>query len=433
VTRPQAPVPGPDGADDGGRPREASLASLLEDSTEDLYENAPCGYLSTFPDGQIARVNATLLGWLGYDRGELVGRRYFSDLLTAGGRLYHETHFAPLLAMQGEIGGVALELQAADGTRLPVLVNSAVKTDATGEPLLIRTTIVDARDRRAYERELLRARREADRERERLQLLVTTLQRTLLPPELPQVPGLQTAAYYHAASVDEVGGDFYDLFALARDRWGLFLGDVCGKGAAAAAVTSQIRYTLRAAAVYDPDPAAVLGTLNTALRRDYDRNGGRFCTAAFGVLTANSGGFDLSLASGGHPAPLLLRADGTASFQPVEGGPFLGVIDDAVFGAGTIRLNAGDTFLLYTDGLTEARTGHGRERYGDQALRAFAAGLAPATAVSAITAISALLEGLGDGLDDDTAVLALSVPPPADPSGRPQPGSRPQPGPGEGP
>ena len=100
------------------------LASLLEDSTEDLYENAPCGYLSTFPDGQIARVNATLLSWLGYTRGELVGRRYFSDLLTVGGRLYHETHFAPLLAMQGEIGGVALELQAADGTRLPVLVNS---------------------------------------------------------------------------------------------------------------------------------------------------------------------------------------------------------------------------------------------------------------------------------------------------------------------
>ena len=422
-----------DAPSEGGRPQEANLASLLDDSTEDLYENAPCGFLSTFPDGQIARVNATLLTWLGYTRSELVGRRYFSDLLTAGGRLYHETHFAPLLAMQGEIGGVALELQAADGSRLPVLVNSAVKTGAAGEPLLIRTTIVDAADRRAYERELLRARREADRERERLQLLVTTLQRTLLPPELPQVPGLQTAAYYHAASVDEVGGDFYDLFALARDRWGLFLGDVCGKGAAAAAVTSQIRYTLRAAAVYDPDPAAVLGTLNTALRRDYDRNGGRFCTAAFGVLTANSGGFDLSLASGGHPAPLLLRADGTASFQPVEGGPFLGVIDDAVFGAGTIRLNAGDTFLLYTDGLTEARTGHGRERYGDQALRAFAAGLAPATAVSAITAISALLEGLGDGLDDDTAVLALSVPPPADPSGRPQPGSRPQPGPGEGP
>jgi phosphoserine phosphatase RsbU/P len=405
---------GPAGATGGGedgRREDARLATLLEDSTEDLYENAPCGYLSTLPDGQIARVNATLLSWLGYTRSELVGHRYFSDLLTAGGRLYHETHFAPLLAMQGEIGGVALELQTADGARLPVLVNSAVKTSATGEPLLIRTTIVDARDRRAYERELLRARREADGERERLQLLVTTLQRTLLPPELPDVPGLEVAAYYHAASQDEVGGDFYDLFALARDRWGLFLGDVCGKGAAAAAVTSQIRYTLRAAAVYDPDPATVLGTLNTALRRDYVRNGGRFCTAAFGVLTPSGNGFDLSLASGGHPAPLLLRADGSASYQPVGGGPFLGVIDDVDFTSTTIRLGAGDTFLLYTDGLTEARTGNGRERYGDQTLLAFADGIAPSTAASAIDAITALLEGLGDGLDDDAAVLALSVPP----------------------
>jgi phosphoserine phosphatase RsbU/P len=398
------------GPGEGDQRPDAHLASLLEDSTEDLYENAPCGYLSTFPDGQIARVNATLLSWLGFTRSELVGRRYFSDLLTAGGRLYHETHFAPLLAMQGEIGGVALELQAADGSRLPVLVNSAVKTSVSGAPLLIRTTIVDARDRRAYERELLRARREADLERERLQLLVTTLQRTLLPPELPDVPGLQTAAYYHSASRDEVGGDFYDLFALARDRWGLFLGDVCGKGAAAAAVTSQIRYTLRAAAVYDPDPATVLGTLNGALRRDYERNGGRFCTAAFGVLTPRTDGFDLSLASGGHPAPLLLRADGTADYQDVGGGPFLGVIDDVVFTSTTIRLGAGDTFLLYTDGLTEARTGMGRDRYGELALRAFAAGLAPATAAGAIDALTVLLEGLGGGLDDDVAVLALSVP-----------------------
>ena len=410
---------GPPGED--GRPQGAKLASLLEDSTEDLYENAPCGFLSTLPDGQIARVNATLLTWLGYTRSELVGRRYFSDLLSAGGRLYHETHFAPLLAMQGEIGGVALELKAADGSRLPVLVNSAVKTSAAGEPLLIRTTIIDATDRRAYERELLRARREADLERERLQLLVTTLQRTLLPPELPDVPGLETAAYYHSASRDEVGGDFYDLFALARDRWGLFLGDVCGKGAAAAAVTSQIRYTLRAAAVYDPDPATVLGTLNGALRRDYERNGGRFCTAAFGVLTPSADGFDLSLASGGHPPPLLLRADGTADYQRVGGGPFLGVIDDVVFTSSAIQLGPGDAFLLYTDGLTEARTGHGRDRYGDQALRAFAAGLAPVTAAGAIDAITALLEGLDDGLDDDVAVLALSVPSsPGDSGGHPR-------------
>jgi phosphoserine phosphatase RsbU/P len=127
------------------------------------------------------------------------------------------------------------------------------------------------------------------------------------------------------------------------------------------------------------------------------------------VLTPRADGFDLSLASGGHPAPLLLRADGTADYQTVGGGPFLGVIDDAVFTSSTIRLSAGDTILLYTDGLTEARTGNGRDRYGDQALQAFAAGIAPATAATAIDAVSALLEGLGDGLDDDAAVLALSV------------------------
>src|SRR5689334_9444648 len=90
------------------------FSALLEDSAEDLYEQAPCGYLSTLLDGRIAKVNTTLLTWLGYDRTDLVGRKTFSDLLTVGGRLYHETHFAPLLRMQGEINGIALELKAAD-------------------------------------------------------------------------------------------------------------------------------------------------------------------------------------------------------------------------------------------------------------------------------------------------------------------------------
>jgi sigma-B regulation protein RsbU (phosphoserine phosphatase) len=386
---------------------------LPEDSADDLYENAPCGYLSTLLDGQIVKINTTLLTWLGYARDELVGRRYFADLLTVGGRLYHETHFAPLLAMQGEIGGVALELRAADGTRLPVLVNSAVKTDAAGQPRLIRTTIADARDRRAYERELLRARQEAELEGERLQLLVTTLQRSLLPPALPAVPGLEASAHYHFASRNEVGGDFYDLFPLSQDRWGLFLGDVCGKGAAAAAVTSLIRYTMRAVAVYDPNPASVLSTLNTALREEYERADGRFCTAISGLLTPQDDGFTLTLARGGHPPPLLLRADGAAGHQPLPSGPFIGVFDDALFTATTIRLDPGDTLLLYTDGLTDARTGTARERYGDEALRAFAARLAPASASAVISAIVALLDGFGDGLDDDVAVLALSVPLPA--------------------
>jgi sigma-B regulation protein RsbU (phosphoserine phosphatase) len=388
----------------------AVLSALLEDDAEDLYENAPCGYLSTRMDGRIAKVNTTLLTWLGYTRDQVVGRRSFSDLLTVGGRLYHETHFAPLLAMQGEIGGVALELQAADGTRLPVLVNSVVKTSAAGEPLLIRTTIVDARDRRAYERELLRARREAEVERERLQVLVTTLQRSLLPPALPAVPGLEVAAYYRAASRDEVGGDFYDLFPLSQDRYGLFLGDVCGKGAQAAAVTSLIRYTLRAAAVYDPDPAAALGTLDAALQQGFPADMEHFCSVIFGLLTPDGDGFILTLARGAHPDPLLIHADGTASYLAIPGGPLVGVFDVAVFEATTIRLEPGDTLLLYTDGLTEARTDAAGGRYGDQALLAFAVTLVPATAASAIAGITALLDELGGVVQDDIALLALSVP-----------------------
>ncbi|MFD1936857.1 SpoIIE family protein phosphatase [Nonomuraea mangrovi] len=403
------------GHDPGDGPGEAAMfASLLEDSAEDLYDNAPCGYLSTLLDGRIAKVNATLLTWLGYTREELVGRRSFADLLTVGGRLYHETHFAPLLAMQGEIGGVALELRAADGTSLPVLVTSTVKTGTDGQPQLIRTTIFDASDRRAYERELLRARHEAERERERLQRLVTTLQRSLLPPSLPDVPGLEAVAHYHIASRDEVGGDFYDLFPLTRDRWGFFLGDVCGKGAEAAAVTSLIRYTLRAAAAYDPDPDTVLDTLNAALHSEYSADNPHYCTAIFGILTPDGDAFSVTLAGGGHPPCLLLSADGTADYQPTTNGMLIGILPGATFTTRTIRLAPGDTLLLYTDGLTEARTGAGGERYGDEALRAFATRLAPTTAAGAISALADLVDGFGNGLDDDTAILALGVPLPVE-------------------
>ncbi|MGC5341984.1 PP2C family protein-serine/threonine phosphatase [Streptomyces sp. DT171] len=393
---------------------DARFSALLEDSAEDLYENAPCGYLSTLLDGRIAKVNRTLLKWLGHEREDLVGRERFSDLLTVGGRIYHETHFAPLLRMQGEVSGVAFELRTADGDRLPVLVTSTVKKGSDGEPLLIRTTVFDARDRRAYEQELLRARQEAELERARLHRLATTLQRTLLPPALLPVPGLDVAAYYHIASTDEVGGDFYDLFPLADGTWGLFMGDVCGKGAAAAALTSLARYTLRAAAVYDPDPVAVLTNLNTVLNHEYQGEDPRFCTVIFGLLTPDSvnGGFRVVLAGGGHPPAVLLRADGGAEYLPTPGGQLVGVLADAHFSTTTVHLDLGDTLLLYTDGLAEAHTALAGERYGDEALLDFTRALAPTTARAAITALTGLLDSLGEGLDDDSALLAISVPAP---------------------
>ncbi|MGX7826331.1 PP2C family protein-serine/threonine phosphatase [Actinokineospora sp. 24-640] len=396
-------------------PPDATFAALLEDSAEELYETAPCGYLSTLMDGTIAKVNATLLDWLGLTREAVVGRKRFADLLSVGGRLYHETHFAPLLRMQGKIGGIALEMKTGDGGRMPVLISSSVKHGATGEPMLIRTTIFDARDRRAYEQELLRRQKEseqgrkrADADRVRLQEALAVLQQSLLPAALPTVPGLEAAAYYHTASPEQLGGDFYDLFPIGEQRWAFFLGDVCGKGPQAAAVTSLVRHTLHAAAMHDHDPIAVLTTLNTVLLDHYGADDPRFCSAIVGTLRPGPDSFTVHLASGGHPPALLLRADGDCRFLPTPDGVLVGVLPEPRFTPVATTLAPGDTLLLYTDGLTEARVG--RAFYGERALRAFVAEHAGAPPQAVVTALTGLLEGFGDGVNDDTALLAFGVP-----------------------
>ncbi|MYT18984.1 SpoIIE family protein phosphatase [Streptomyces sp. SID7760] len=414
------------GAHEADRPEEgeeesqAVFAAMLEDSAEDLYESAPCGYLSTLMDGTIAKINATLLDWLGLPREALVGRRRFTDLLTVGGRLYHETHLAPLLRMRGEVGGIALEIKRADGGRLPVLVSSVVKYGESGDPLLIRTTVFDARDRRSYEEQLLRerkaaeeARREAEADRARLQDALAVLQASLLPDTLPRIAGVEAAAHYRTASPDRLGGDFYDLFPIDGKRYGFFLGDVCGKGPRAAAVTSLTRYTLRAAALHDPDPVSALAILNEALHERYSAGDPRYCTAIFGTLEHDpaTGQVAITLAAGGHPPALVLRADGTASFLPTPGGLLIGVLPAAHFTSVTTVLSPGDTLLLYTDGITEARTGADRSAlYGEKALRDFTAGHAGRSPQSIVKALAALLDGFGAGLDDDTALLALGAP-----------------------
>lgn len=142
-----------------------------DDDPEDLYEHAPCGYLTTLPDGTIVRVNETFLNWTGYARADLIGHRRFRDLLTPGDRIFHETHYAPLLAMQGEVHEIALEVICPDRRRLPTLVNSVLERGPTGSPRIIRTMIFDATERRSYERELLHARRAAESSEQRVQVL----------------------------------------------------------------------------------------------------------------------------------------------------------------------------------------------------------------------------------------------------------------------
>jgi sigma-B regulation protein RsbU (phosphoserine phosphatase) len=238
---------------------------------------------------------------------------------------------------------------------------------------------------------------------------VSGLQHSLLPAELPLPPGLETAAHYHMASPDEVGGDFYDLFELPGGRWGFFLGDVCGKGVEAAAVTATARYTLRAAAVYDPDPAVALANLNSVLYQDYHSDRHRHCTVVFGVLTPGPGGYTATIAGGGHPSPLLLRGDGTAQYQRTTGGTLIGILPTPRIVTRTVPLLPGDTLILYTDGLIEARTNTREGRFGTNALLDFAGGLAPATAARVVAALAGLVAGLPHGVDDDVAFMALSV------------------------
>jgi sigma-B regulation protein RsbU (phosphoserine phosphatase) len=136
-----------------------SSSAQIEEDLQDLYENAPCGYLSLRPNGRIAKVNQTLLRWTGYSSDELIGRP-LHDLLNIAGRIFYETHFAPLLRMQGFFNEVALDFVRKDGEPFPVLVNATERKDTEGKPRFIRLTIFNATDRRRYERELVKARDE---------------------------------------------------------------------------------------------------------------------------------------------------------------------------------------------------------------------------------------------------------------------------------
>lgn len=381
-----------------------------QDIVEDLYENAPCGQLATGADRRILSVNETLVRWLGRSREDLLGTP-FTDLLSVGSRIHFETHFAPLLHLTGQLQGVTVELVTAGGERLPALIAANIRTGPTGATETIRLVLQDASDRRAYERELLAERRRAEQERARATALARTLKRSLLPPALSPPAGLEACAHLHAASHDEVGGDFYDLFALAPGRSAFFLGDVCGKGVDAATVASLTRYTLRAAAVFDEDPVAVLHNLDTVLLNEFGADRSHFCTVIFGVLVRHDDGFDVRLASGGHPPALLLRADGSVHKVRTEGGQAVGIFNNARFASAWVHLGAGDTLVMYTDGVTEARIGSGVERYDDHdALMDLARAHAPTTAVAIVGTLRDLLSELGAGVEDDAAVLALGVP-----------------------
>src|SRR5215218_7021837 len=141
--------------------------NVTDGAVEDYWEHAPCGQVIADPDGRMIRVNATLLRWLGYEPNTLCGKP-FTDLLTVSGRMLYDTHFGPLLNMGGDLNGVTVDVVTADGTRLPMFLTANVKSDAGQKPQLLRISVVDAADRRAYEADLLQARQQAENEQRRV-------------------------------------------------------------------------------------------------------------------------------------------------------------------------------------------------------------------------------------------------------------------------
>ncbi|SFK06135.1 PP2C family protein-serine/threonine phosphatase [Cellulomonas sp. KH9] len=384
---------------------EVVHAALVDDAPELRDDRAPCGYLATTPDGVIVQVNGTFLAWTGHRREDLVGRRRFVDLLPAGGRIYHETHYSPTLRLQGAAREVALEIVCADGRRLPVLVNSVLDRDDDGSPRAIRTAVFDATERRRYEQELLAAKRRAEDSEERALRLAQTLQQTLIPPTPPHVPGLDVAAVYRPAGDGRhVGGDFYDVFQVAPDDWVAVLGDVQGKGAEAAVVTALARYTVRAAAVDHEAPRDVLATLDDVLRRaDTDR----FCTAVLARLRRTHGTWRATVACGGHPLPLL-RRPGRRTVGVGAHGPLLGILPAPVFTDTDVTLGPGDALVLFTDGVTEGRGRRG-ELYGDDRLRAVVDDHRGPAADVTEAILADVMTYQADDARDDIAVVTVAV------------------------
>jgi serine phosphatase RsbU (regulator of sigma subunit) len=239
--------------------------------------------------------------------------------------------------------------------------------------------------------------------------LARTLRESLLPPRLPELTGAEVAARFQpAASYNEVSGDFYDVFGVDDFDWMIAIGDVSGRGVEAAATTALARHTIRAAAIHGASPVATLTVLNDALLAQPPEL--RPCSALVGLLAIGSAGARLTIANGGHPAPLRLHAAGTV--EPIAAsGTLLGVIEEPQLGEADVNLAIGDSVVFYTDGLTEIqRNGRGVEDLVSVVESCVDLG----ATVTAASIDQALLEPERGHLRDDAAILVLRILEPED-------------------
>ncbi|MFF8828570.1 GAF domain-containing SpoIIE family protein phosphatase [Streptomyces sp. NPDC015131] len=241
--------------------------------------------------------------------------------------------------------------------------------------------------------------------------LARDLQAGLLLPRVPAVPGTEIATYYHPAGEGlDIGGDFYDVFPLADGTWAFLLGDVCGRGATAASTTALVRHTARAVAPLLPGPEAVVQAVNRALLDRPDSHGTGFVTLLCGRLTpVAGGGLDVSFVRAGHTYPLHLVPGEPA--RPVHSaGCLIGISADPHLPPHRLRLAPGESLLLYTDGITEARDGRG-EQFGEERLVRAVSGGPHRTAEDALGAVTRAVRAFtgGSAVDDDQAALVLTA------------------------
>ncbi|WP_309097045.1 SpoIIE family protein phosphatase [Streptomyces sp.] len=235
-----------------------------------------------------------------------------------------------------------------------------------------------------------------------------SLQRSLLPPELPTIEGVEVEVIYRAAGEgNEVGGDFYDVFPIRDGAYGFAIGDVCGTGPNAAAVTGLARHALRLLAREGLSGPAVLERLNSAILDEGARS--RFLTLLYGEMRPQEdGSAELKVVCAGHPLPLRLRQDGTVE-PAAEPQPLLGVIDDLELYEQTVTLDPGDVLLCVTDGVTERR--EGTRMLGDDGLADVLTTCTGLTAGAVAARIMRAVERFAsDAPSDDMAILAMRVP-----------------------
>ncbi|WP_372736015.1 PP2C family protein-serine/threonine phosphatase [Nocardioides sp.] len=367
-----------------------------------LFALAPCGYAVLRPDGLVLDANVELLRLLARSRDEIVGVRRLSELMSAGGRIYFDTHVLPMLEIAGSIREIAVDVVRSDGTRIPVLLSANMDLDRSPESTTVRVVLLEASDRRRYEADLLEATRAAEASQRESAQLAETLQRTLIPPTPPRIERLSIeAAYRPAGDGREVGGDFYDVFQVGEGEWIVVIGDVMGKGVGAATVTAFLRHGVRALAMRFTDPSDLLLELNRALLA-YPTD--KFATMVVARLTEAEGDWLVHASVAGHPLPIARRRDGTAVELGTHG-PLVGVLDEPVFPAFEHRLGD-DVLVLFTDGVIEAR--RDRELLGVTRLLELIASTEADAKVLTHAVTNAALDFQAGVPRDDIAVLSLS-------------------------